>query len=69
MDASTIQAPPRNLSALIRIAVRDARALDRREFTANAHDWLRVHPHTCRVCLTGAVMAGTLGMPRPRMGD
>ena len=56
-----VGAPPKKLSDLIGLAVRDARTLDRGTYIPDCWAW-----HTpgrnnkCRVCLAGAVMAGTL---------
>ena len=53
--------PPKKLSDLIGLAVSDARALDRKTYIPDCWRW-----HTpgrnnkCRVCLAGAVIAGTL---------
>ena len=59
----SIESPPADLPTLIRLAVSDAKLLDRNGYVADSRVW-----HTgsrpgfpCGVCFAGAVMAGTLG--------
>lgn len=61
--------PPAKLSDLILLAVGDARRIDRSKYRPRASDWHRVPAidpdadHRCRVCISGCVIAGTLGAP------
>ena len=53
--------PPTTLSGLIRLSVRDARALDRQTYSPWAEVWHAPATGRCYVCDAGALMAGTLG--------
>ena len=55
---------PATLSALIRLAVADARALDREKYKPISSLWhCSLGPsEPCAICDAGAVIAGTLGM-------
>ena len=55
--------PPEKLSALLDLAIADARGLDRARYTPVWMTWHRPRPldGKCMVCLAGAVIAGTLG--------
>ena len=55
---------PNTLSALILVAVQDARALDRNTYWPDYSYYHEAHPKAggCTVCDAGAVMAGTLGL-------
>lgn len=59
--------PPKTLSGLIRLAVNDARKLDRDAYWPVCNTWHepsgRQSGAVCRICLAGAVIAGTLGAP------
>ena len=62
---------PRKPSELIRLAVADARSLDRVVYTPYSAVYHQPRPWTgagnqCFVCFAGAVMAGTLGRPPDR---
>ena len=66
-NGTLIDEPPEKLSDLIRLAVRDARGLDRTLYRPASFVWH--DPDTdielglqCRVCLAGAVIAGTLNV-------
>ena len=53
---------PETLSGLIRVAIEDARALGRKSYEPECALWHSPGgEHGCRVCLAGAVIAGTLG--------
>ena len=57
--------PPEKFSALLRAAIADARSLDRNRYGANHtlyHAPRELYPQ-CFVCLGGAMLAGTLGLP------
>ena len=61
---------PDTLSELIRLAVKDARGLDRRTYIPNYttyYDWFGgsgdPYPAECSLCFAGAVIAGTLNAP------
>lgn len=55
---------PDRLSELVRLAVADARRLDRRAYVPKSCEWHRPQPDgRCGVCLAGAVIAGTLADP------
>ena len=50
-------------SELLQLAIDDARRLDRINYIPDSSSWhrpLQKNPEICRVCLAGAVMAGTL---------
>ena len=56
-----IEVPPKKLSDLIGLAVADARTLDRETYIPECWSWhTPVRNNKCRVCLAGAVIAGTL---------
>ena len=70
----TLEHPPAKLSALCRLAVADARGLDRTLYEPKWKDWhvpvwdedaLPGHGRVekCQVCLAGSVIAGTLQCP------
>ena len=53
---------PGKLSELIRLAIADARSLDREKYAPNADVWHRPLPDgRCQVCVSGAAMAVSLG--------
>ena len=55
--------PPKRLSDLVELAVNDARRLDRSVYEPRAAVWHTPDvedPTKCKVCLAGAVIAGTL---------
>ena len=56
--------PPEKLSELIRVAIADARTIDRRTYEPNSAIWHTPDKLTCKVCLAGCVIAGTLRAPR-----
>ena len=54
--------PPRRLSDLIEMAIRDARSLDRNIYEPNAGEWHSpIDENCCMVCLAGAMIVRTLG--------
>lgn len=61
---------PDTLSALLRLAVSDARSLDRDLYVPNAMDWHKPSGRgTCSICAAGAILAGTLGIGRHQLYD
>ena len=52
---------PDKLSELIKLAVSDARKLDKLVYIPEYASWHRPHDGLCSVCFAGVVMAGTLG--------
>ena len=58
--------PPRRLSDLIEMAIREARSLDRDIYEPNAGEWHLPSGQTCIVCLSGAIIARTLGEDHER---
>lgn len=70
MSESNYPPPPDKLSELVRLVLKDGRALDRSLYLPVSSVWHEpVDDQTdaryplCRVCDAGAVMAGTLGSP------
>ena len=61
--------PPCDLIALIRLAVADARKLNRDLYVPESSDWHGggTEYSSCPVCFAGAVIAGTLKGPRPEL--
>ena len=59
-EHSSLPEVPETLSALIRAAVSDARALDPAAYEPKYNLWHASHPAGCFVCDAGAVVAGTL---------
>ena len=53
--------PPSRLSDLIEMAIQDARSLDRSAYEPNAREWHLPTNGICMVCLTGAMIAQTMG--------
>ena len=53
--------PPSRLSDLIEMAIQDARSLDRDIYEPNAREWHLPTNGICMVCLTGAMIAQTMG--------
>ena len=64
LDTKTFPDPPTSLSVAIRLAVGDARSLDRLLYVPEHHQWHNpgYGNGLCRVCDAGAVIAGTLGV-------
>ena len=61
-ETTKVEAPPEKLSQLIVLAIKDARKLDRKTYTPDCWVWhIPGRNNKCRVCLAGAVIAGTLG--------
>ena len=65
MDCSA--RPPQTLSSLIRLAIDDARKLNRNVYAPLYSAWHAPDdtqsPQVCNICLAGAVIAGTLQAP------
>ena len=53
--------PPGKLSDLIELAVADAGGLDRNAYEPDWGFWHAPQANGCRICVAGAVIAGTLG--------
>ena len=60
-SSGNVPSPPRDLAALIRMAVQDARKLDRLQYEPDAANW-HLPGKPCLVCFGGAVMVGTFGI-------
>ena len=56
--------PPKTLSGAIELAIADARSLDRTDYCPSAGRWHEPMTSSCRFCLAGAVIAGTLSFDR-----
>lgn len=60
----TIPTVPASLSGLVRLAVADARGLDRGVYVPNCAVWHDPVKSRCHVSLPGAIVASTLGFDR-----
>ena len=67
MDNPKSPKPPKHLSDLMLLAVKDARSLPRNQYTPNAYTFhapnIFGNKPTCQVCDAGAIIAGTLRAP------
>ena len=52
-----------SLVALARVAVEDARGLDRASYVPLSSLWVDLRSEVCRVCFAGAVIVGSLDLP------